>query len=93
LAAATQAAATQEANRAASNRMPPIWAIIAMVVLGWNEFFTALRNPLWLIVGVLLFLFFKVGAASVLLQHVQFAACVFCSGVIMLLRQRIRHAT
>lgn len=55
-----QALATQEANRAASNRMPPIWAIVAMVVLGWNEFFTALRNPLWLIFGVILFLFFKV---------------------------------
>ena len=55
-----QAVATQEANRAASNRMPPIWAIAAMVVLGWNEFFTALRNPLWLVAGVVLFLFFKV---------------------------------
>jgi hypothetical protein len=54
-----QAVATQEANRAASNRMPPIWAIAAMVVLGWNEFFTALRNPLWLVAGVVMFLFFK----------------------------------
>lgn len=42
--------------------MPPIWAIAAMVVLGWNEFFTALRNPLWLVAGVVLFLFFKVNA-------------------------------
>lgn len=40
--------------------MPPIWAIAAMVVLGWNEFFTALRNPLWLVASVVLFLFFKV---------------------------------
>jgi Root hair defective 3 GTP-binding protein (RHD3) len=40
--------------------MPPVWAIAAMVVLGWNEFFTALRNPLWLVAGVVMFLFFKV---------------------------------
>ena len=44
--------------------MPPIWAIAAMVVLGWNEFFTALRNPLWLIGGVVLFLFFKVSSLT-----------------------------
>ena len=33
-----QALATQEANRAAQNRLPPLWAIVAMVVLGFNEF-------------------------------------------------------
>lgn len=48
--------------------MPPIWAIVAMVVLGWNEFFAALRNPLWLICGVLLFLFFKVACSLPVLQ-------------------------
>lgn len=57
---ALQAMATQEANRAASNRMPPIWAIAAIVLLGWNEFFAALRNPLWLVFGLIIFLFGKV---------------------------------
>mmetsp|Transcript_3599 Transcript_3599/g.10456 ORF Transcript_3599/g.10456 Transcript_3599/m.10456 type:complete len:858 (-) Transcript_3599:898-3471(-) len=54
-----QAMATQEANRAASNRAPPLWAIVAMVVLGWNEFFAVLRNPLWLLLLVFTFLFGK----------------------------------
>lgn len=54
-----QAVATQEANRAASNRTPPLWAIAAMIVLGWNEFFSILRNPLLLLFVVLLFLFGK----------------------------------
>ncbi|MFQ6639129.1 hypothetical protein Gotur_016606 [Gossypium turneri] len=31
--------------------MPPPWAIVALVVLGFNEFMTLLRNPLYL--GVL----------------------------------------
>lgn len=57
---AGQAMATQEANRAASNRAPPLWAIVAMVVLGWNEFFAVLRNPLWLLLLVFTFLFGKV---------------------------------
>lgn len=52
--------ATQEANRAASNRTPPLWAIVAMVLLGWNEFFAVLRNPLWLLVFAALLLFGKV---------------------------------
>lgn len=54
-----QAVATQEANRAAGNRMPPLWAIAAMIVLGWNEFFSIMRNPLWLLVLAVLFLFGK----------------------------------
>ena len=40
----------QEANRAASNRMPPLWAIAAIAILGMNEFLTVLYNPLYLIV-------------------------------------------
>ena len=54
-----QALATQEANRAARNRAPPMWAIFAMVVLGFNEAMAVLRNPLLLLLLVLLFLFAK----------------------------------
>lgn len=57
--AVQQALATQEANRAAQNRLPPLWAIVAMVVLGFNEFMAVLYNPLWLIFLLLLFLFGK----------------------------------
>lgn len=49
--------ATQDANRAAQNRMPPLWAIAAMVVLGFNEFMAVLYNPLLLLLLLLLFLF------------------------------------
>lgn len=52
-----QALATQEANRAAQNRLPPLWAIVAMVVLGFDEFVAVLYNPLWLVFLLLLFLF------------------------------------
>ncbi len=40
--------------------MPPVWAIAAIIILGWNEFFALLRSPLWLLFGLLLFLFAKV---------------------------------
>lgn len=33
----------QEASRRSNNWLPPGWAIIAMVVLGFNEFMTLLR--------------------------------------------------
>ncbi|PWA59660.1 RHD3/Sey1, P-loop containing nucleoside triphosphate hydrolase [Artemisia annua] len=46
----TQAIASQEANKRNNNWMPPPWAIAALVVLGFNEFMTLLRNPLWLLV-------------------------------------------
>jgi hypothetical protein len=49
----------QEANRAASNRMPPLWAIAAIAVLGLNELMVVLYNPLWLLILILAFLFFK----------------------------------
>lgn len=54
-----QALATQEANRAARNRAPPMWAIFAMAVLGFNEAMAVLRNPLLLLLLILLFLFAK----------------------------------
>ncbi|KAI3521409.1 hypothetical protein L1887_10874 [Cichorium endivia] len=46
----TQAIASQEANKRNNNWLPPPWAIAAMAVLGFNEFMTLLRNPLWLLV-------------------------------------------
>ncbi len=43
--ACVQAQATQQANRLASNRAPPLWALLAILVLGWNEFVALLWNP------------------------------------------------
>lgn len=55
-----QAVATQDANRAASNRMPPVWALAAIVVLGWNEFVALVYNPLWLMLVGFVFFFGRV---------------------------------
>ncbi|XP_010542421.1 PREDICTED: protein ROOT HAIR DEFECTIVE 3 isoform X2 [Tarenaya hassleriana] len=44
----TQAISAQEANRRNNNWLPPPWAILALVVLGFNEFMTLLRNPLYI---------------------------------------------
>jgi hypothetical protein len=46
---ALQAVNTQEANKAASNRLPPLWAMVAMVLLGWNEAMSILTSPLKLV--------------------------------------------
>ncbi|KAL8260798.1 hypothetical protein R6Q59_024847 [Mikania micrantha] len=46
----TQAIASQEANKRNNNWLPPPWAIAALAILGFNEFMTLLRNPLWLLV-------------------------------------------
>lgn len=83
-----QAQATQEANRAASNKWPPFWAIAAMVVLGFDEFVAVLYNPLWLVLALIIFLFGKTVyqvrllSSSVLWQnsHAQHAlrACRLC---------------
>ncbi|KAK8629193.1 hypothetical protein V6N13_078045 [Hibiscus sabdariffa] len=37
-----------EANKRNNNWLPPPWAIVALIVLGFNEFMTLLRNPLYL---------------------------------------------
>ncbi len=37
--------------------MPPAWAVLAMVVLGFNEFLALLYNPLYILLGLVLFLF------------------------------------
>eukprot|EP01018_Ginkgo_biloba_P028053 Gb_27309 [translate_table: standard] len=50
-----QALAAQEANRRSSSWLPPPWAIVALLVLGFNEFMTLLRNPLY--IGVLFVLY------------------------------------
>ncbi|KAL9235461.1 hypothetical protein vseg_010219 [Gypsophila vaccaria] len=46
----SQAIAAQEASRRNNNWLPPPWAIAAMIILGFNEFMTLLRNPLYLCV-------------------------------------------
>ncbi|KAK4774858.1 hypothetical protein SAY86_009793 [Trapa natans] len=53
----TQAMSAQEANRRSNTWFPPPWAIVALIVLGFNEFMTLLRNPLYvglIFVGYLL---------------------------------------
>ncbi|XP_066331758.1 LOW QUALITY PROTEIN: protein ROOT HAIR DEFECTIVE 3-like [Miscanthus floridulus] len=55
----TQAIAAQEANKR-NNWLPPPWALAAMAILGFNEFMTLLRNPLYLAV---IFVVFLVGKA------------------------------
>lgn len=52
-----QAIATQEANKLAQNKLPPLWAILAMVLLGFNEFVAVLRNPFLLVLVVVVVLF------------------------------------
>ncbi|KAL8256699.1 hypothetical protein R6Q59_028740 [Mikania micrantha] len=55
----TQAIASQEANKRNNNWLPPPWAIAAMVILGFNEFMTLLRNPLWLLLIFVSYLLLK----------------------------------
>lgn len=45
----TQAISAQEASKRNNNCLPPPWAIAALVILGFNEFMTLLRNPLYLL--------------------------------------------
>ncbi|KAG4182973.1 hypothetical protein ERO13_A09G080300v2 [Gossypium hirsutum] len=47
----TQAISAQEANKRSNNWLPPPWAIVALIILGFNEFLTLLRNPLY--VGII----------------------------------------
>ncbi|KAI3455556.1 hypothetical protein Pfo_012219 [Paulownia fortunei] len=55
----SQAIAAQEASRRNNNWLPPPWAIVALLVLGFNEFMTLLRNPLYLGVIFVAFLLIK----------------------------------
>ncbi|MCO5586652.1 hypothetical protein L7F22_040594 [Adiantum nelumboides] len=52
----TQAIAAQEASRRSASWLPPPWAIVAMMFLGFNEFMMLLRNPLYLIIMFVSFL-------------------------------------
>ncbi|TKY72348.1 ROOT HAIR DEFECTIVE 3-like 2 [Spatholobus suberectus] len=45
----TQAISAQEAYKRSNNWLPPPWAIMAMVILGFNEFMMLLKNPLYLL--------------------------------------------
>uniref|UniRef100_A0A803LD83 Protein ROOT HAIR DEFECTIVE 3 homolog n=1 Tax=Chenopodium quinoa TaxID=63459 RepID=A0A803LD83_CHEQI len=49
----------KEASRRSNNWLPPPWAIAAMLILGFNEFMTLLRNPLYLLVLFVAFLVSK----------------------------------
>jgi len=49
----------QEANKRNNNWLPPPWALAAMAILGFNEFMTLLKNPLYLGVIFVVFLFGK----------------------------------
>ncbi|KQK08393.1 protein ROOT HAIR DEFECTIVE 3 [Brachypodium distachyon] len=62
----TQAIAAQEANKRNNNWLPPPWALAAMVILGFNEFMTLLRNPLYM--GVIFVAFLVVKAVWVQLD-------------------------
>jgi len=41
----TQALSAQQTASLAGSRPPPLWAMLAMVFLGWNEFLSLLYNP------------------------------------------------
>uniref|UniRef100_A0A161ZTG6 GB1/RHD3-type G domain-containing protein n=1 Tax=Daucus carota subsp. sativus TaxID=79200 RepID=A0A161ZTG6_DAUCS len=49
----------KEASKRGNNWLPPPWAIIALLVLGFNEFMTLLRNPLWLLLIFVVYLLVK----------------------------------
>ncbi|XP_042945155.1 protein ROOT HAIR DEFECTIVE 3 homolog 2-like isoform X2 [Carya illinoinensis] len=55
----SQAISAQEAFRKSNNWLPPPWAILAMIVLGFNEFMLLLRNPLYLMILFIVFLLLK----------------------------------
>ncbi|XP_022715425.1 protein ROOT HAIR DEFECTIVE 3 homolog 2-like isoform X2 [Durio zibethinus] len=54
----TQAISAQAYKRS-NNWLPPPWAIVAMVVLGFNEFMLLLRNPLYLLLLFIAYLLSK----------------------------------
>ena len=49
--------AVQDMRKATTSKMPPVWALLGLVVLGWNEFTSLLYNPLLLMVLVIAGLF------------------------------------
>jgi len=77
-----QAIATQEASRRSSTFLPPPWAIVALLILGFNEFMLLLRNPLYL--GVLFVLFLLVKALWVQLDIASIFQHGALSGILQL---------
>mmetsp|Transcript_11660 Transcript_11660/g.29702 ORF Transcript_11660/g.29702 Transcript_11660/m.29702 type:complete len:738 (-) Transcript_11660:373-2586(-) len=57
----SQALAAQEAAKQANNRAPPLWTILAIAALGWNEFVALLHNPILLFFLIFLFVYVRVG--------------------------------
>ncbi|TQD91252.1 hypothetical protein C1H46_023178 [Malus baccata] len=55
----TQAILAHEAHKRSNNWLHPPWAIMAMIVLGFNEFMMLLKNPLYLMVLFVAFLLSK----------------------------------
>jgi hypothetical protein len=55
----SQALAAQDAAKRGKSWLPPPWAICAIVVLGFNEFMALLRNPLYIAILFVLYLFTK----------------------------------
>lgn len=55
----SQAISAQEAYRQSNNWLPPAWAIVVMIILGFNEFMLLLRNPLYLFILFVVYLFGK----------------------------------
>ncbi|KAJ4980824.1 hypothetical protein NE237_031661 [Protea cynaroides] len=55
----TQAMSAQEAHNQSNNWLPPPWAILALIVLGFNEFMMLLRNPLYLMALFIIYLLSK----------------------------------
>ncbi|KAE9585916.1 putative P-loop containing nucleoside triphosphate hydrolase [Lupinus albus] len=55
----SQAVSAQLANKRSNHWLPPPWAIVALLILGFNEFMTLLRNPLYLFFIFIGFLLIK----------------------------------
>jgi len=55
----TQAISAQEAYKKSNNWLPSPWIILAMIVLGFNEFMLLLKNPLYLMITFVVFLLAK----------------------------------
>lgn len=54
-----QAVLTQQANKLASSRAPPLWAILAMLMLGLNEFMAVVTSPLLALMIIVFLLFLR----------------------------------
>ncbi|GJS40464.1 root hair defective 3-like protein [Tanacetum coccineum] len=67
----------KEASKRNNNWLPPPWEIASMVVHGFIEFMTLLRNPLWLLIILVSYLLLK--ALWVQLD----ISCEFCNSVLL----------